>query len=127
MFAMAYSILKLHRKTLLKMGMADLIKFLQNGLASDFRYDDDYVIEKSLRGNLQDLRLSGLDHAGPPPDQELPQKPFCLADRRMRLTVAGERLATNSVTPTKFPDSELPEVVTGCLSCVLPCCAGSGK
>ena len=109
------------------MGMADLIKFLQNGLASDFRYDDDYVIEKSLRGNLQDLRLSGLHHAGPPPDHELPQKPFCLADRRMRLTVAGERLATNSVTPTKFPDSELPEVVTGCLSCVLPCCAGSGK
>ena len=102
MFAMAYTILRLHRKTLLKMGMDDLIEFLQKSLASDFRYDDDYVIEQTLRENLQELRSSRMHHAGPPPDHELPQKPFGLVD-----ISAQERMAVLGRTPVREEEKEL--------------------
>ena len=102
MFAMAYTILRLHRKTLLKMGMDELIEFLQKSLASDFRYDDDYVIEQTLRENLQDLRSSRMHHAGPPPDHELPQKPFGLVDISLQ-----ERLVVLGRTPVREEEKEL--------------------
>jgi len=79
MFAMAYTILKLHRKTLLKMGMDDLLEFLQKTMETDFGYDDDSVIE-SLKEYLAELRSSGLLAAGPIPEAEKPQKPFGLLD-----------------------------------------------
>ena len=88
---------RLHRKTLLKMQMDELIEFLQKSLAEDFLYEEDYVIETALRENLHELRSSRLSTAGiditaslpgnstfysttsgPPPDAELPQKPFGL-------------------------------------------------
>ena len=71
---------RLHRKTLLKMQMDELIEFLQKTLAEDFFYEDDFVIENALRENLQELRSGRLHTAGPPPDAELPQKPFGLVD-----------------------------------------------
>jgi len=80
MFATAFTILRMHRKTLLKMQMDELIEFLQKTLAEDFLFEDDYVIETALRENLQELRSSRLHSAGPPPDAELPQKPFGLVD-----------------------------------------------
>ena len=80
MFATAFTILRLHRKTLLKMGMDELIEFLQKSLAEDFLYEEDYVIEQALRENLHELRSSRLSTAGPPPDAELPQKPFGLVE-----------------------------------------------
>jgi len=78
MFAMAYTILKLHRKALLKMGMDELLEFLQKTMESDFGYEDDYVIETALKEALAELRSSRLHTAGPPPDSERPQKPFGL-------------------------------------------------
>lgn len=83
--------------------MDELIEFLQQTLAVDFYFEDDYVIEQALRENLQELRSSRLHTAGdslklallilcadcnnkklnvtgPPPDVELPQKPFGLVD-----------------------------------------------
>ena len=78
MLTMAYTILKLHRKTLLKMGMDELMEFLQKTLEKDFGFDDDFVIETALRENLAELRSARLHTAGPPPDNELPQKPFGL-------------------------------------------------
>lgn len=80
MIAVAYTILKLHRKSLLKMGMDELMEFLQKTLESDFGYEDDVVIETSLRESLAELRSARLLSPGPPPDQELPQKPFGLVD-----------------------------------------------
>ena len=84
------------------MQMDELIEFLQQTLAVDFYFEDDYVIEQALRENLQELRSSRLHTAGdslkltlllnvfctnkklnvtgPPPDVELPQKPFGLVD-----------------------------------------------
>jgi len=78
MFAMAYTILKLHRKALLKMGMDELLEFLQKTMENDFGYDDDYVIETALKECLAELRSSRLHTAGPPPENEKPQKPFGL-------------------------------------------------
>ena len=78
MFAMAYTILKLHRKALLKMGMDELLEFLQKTMETDFGFDDDYVIETALKESLAELRSSRLHTAGPPPDSEKPQKPFGL-------------------------------------------------
>ena len=84
------------------MGMDDLIEYLQKSLAVDFRYDDDIVIEQALRENLQELRSSRLHHAGPPPDHELPQKPFGLVDisRQERQAVLGR-------TPVREEEKEL--------------------
>ena len=80
MIAMAYNILKLHRKSLLKMGMDELMEFLQKTLESDFGYEDDFVIETALKDSLAELRSARLHTAGPPPDSEKPQKPFGLLE-----------------------------------------------
>jgi len=102
MFAMAYTILKLHRKALLKMGMDELLEFLQKTMETDFGFDDDYVIETALKESLAELRSSRLHTAGPPPDSEKPQKPFGLhsfptpeeeaAKARRNPTTQGDRL-----------------------------------
>jgi len=78
MIAMAYTILKLHRKSLLKMEMDELMEFLQKTLETDFGYEDDFVIETALKESLADLKSSKLHTAGPPPESEKPQKPFGL-------------------------------------------------
>ena len=78
MIAMAYTILKLHRKSLLKMEMDELMEFLQKTLETDFGYEDDFVIETALKESLADLKSSKLHTAGPPPESEKPQKPFSL-------------------------------------------------
>ena len=46
------------------MQMDELIEFLQQTLAVDFYFEDDYVIEQALRENLQELRSSRLHTAG---------------------------------------------------------------
>lgn len=76
--AMSYTLLRLHRKTLLKMGMEEMIDFLQARLEQDFGYHDDAAME-ALQGAMEELRKGGL--AVPPgraPPQELPQRPFGL-------------------------------------------------
>jgi len=79
MIAMAYTILWLHRRKLMKMQMDDGIEYLQIMVAKDFGYDDDAVIER-LRENMHDLRSHRLDHPGRPGDEELPKKPYGLVD-----------------------------------------------
>jgi len=93
--AMAYTLLKMHRKTLLKLGMDDILQFLQVTLTNlmvinltnevilqvrlehEFGFDDDTVIA-NLKECLDELRKGKLDYAGSPPSHELPQKPFGL-------------------------------------------------
>ena len=53
---------------------------LQKSLEADFGYEDDFVVETALRESLAELRSARLHSAGPPPDHELPQKPFGLVD-----------------------------------------------
>lgn len=74
---MSYTLLKLHRKTLLKMGMEDLIEFLQIHLERDFGYHDDAAIE-ALQVSLEELKRYRLDHPGKATQEELPRRPFGL-------------------------------------------------
>ncbi|XP_067915587.1 USP6 N-terminal-like protein isoform X2 [Heterodontus francisci] len=71
--AMSYTILKLHKKHLMKLSMEDLIEFLQESLAKDFFFDDDFVIDQ-LQNSMSELKRSKLDlpPAGKP--EEFPQK-----------------------------------------------------
>ena len=46
MIGMAYNILRMHRRYLMKLGMDELIEHLQIHLEKDFGYEDDVVIEK---------------------------------------------------------------------------------
>lgn len=76
--AMSYTLLRLHRKALLKMGMEEMIDFLQARLEQDFGYHDDAAME-ALQASTEELRRHGL--AVPPgraPASELPQRPFGL-------------------------------------------------
>ena len=73
--AMAFNILKLHQKTLLKMDMERLMEFLQKSLPEDFGYEDDVTME-SLKDCLDELRSSKLITRVPLPNSELPQKKF---------------------------------------------------
>ena len=54
LLAMAYNILKLHSKTLIKMDMDLISQFFQKTLPSSFGFEDDFVIE-SLRESVDEL------------------------------------------------------------------------
>ncbi|XP_077090157.1 USP6 N-terminal-like protein isoform X2 [Siphateles boraxobius] len=73
--AMSYTILKLHKKTLLKLSMEDLVKFLQVTLSKDFCFEDDFVIEQ-LQNSMSELRRSKLELPPPGKEDEFPKKPL---------------------------------------------------
>ncbi|XP_035281325.1 USP6 N-terminal-like protein isoform X2 [Anguilla anguilla] len=73
--AMSYTVLKLHKKHLLKLSMEDLVDFLQVSLAKDFFFDDDFVIEQ-LQNSMSELRRSKLELPAPGKEDELPKKPL---------------------------------------------------
>ncbi|XP_050963393.1 USP6 N-terminal-like protein isoform X1 [Labeo rohita] len=75
--AMSYTILKLHKKTLLKFSMEDLVKFLQVTLSKDFFFEDDFVIEQ-LQNSMSELRRSKLELPPPGKEDEYPKKPLGL-------------------------------------------------
>lgn len=73
--AMSYTILKLHKKTLMKCSMEDLVKFLQVTLSKDFFFEDDIVIEQ-LQNSMSELKRYKLDLPPPGNEEELPKKPL---------------------------------------------------
>uniref|UniRef100_A0A671N3P8 USP6 N-terminal-like protein n=1 Tax=Sinocyclocheilus anshuiensis TaxID=1608454 RepID=A0A671N3P8_9TELE len=73
--AMSYTILKLHKKMLLKLSMEELVKFLQVTLSKDFFFEDDFVIEQ-LQHSMSELRRSKLELPPPGKDDEFPKKPL---------------------------------------------------
>lgn len=71
--AMAFTILRMHRKKLLKMrDMDEITDFLQCQLHRDFGYSDDFVI-KVLEQSMTDLRRFKMDLPPPPQECELPK------------------------------------------------------
>ena len=46
MIGMAYTIVRVHRRYLMKLGMDELIEHLQISLEKDFGFEDDVVVEK---------------------------------------------------------------------------------
>lgn len=83
LIAMAFTILRMHRRYLMKCGIDEAIEHLQIQMENDFGFEDDVVVEK-LRENMHDLRSQRMDHPGRAPSEELPTKPFGL------LTIAQE-------------------------------------
>ncbi|NXA04939.1 US6NL protein, partial [Sapayoa aenigma] len=73
--AMSYTILKLHRKHLMKLQMEELVKFLQESLAKDFFYEDDFVIEQ-LQSSIAELRRAKMDLPVAGKEDEFPKKPL---------------------------------------------------
>lgn len=74
MVAMAYTILKLHKKAILKLNDMDLlVNFIQVKLHKDFGFEDDIVIYH-LEKSLEELKRAKLDYPGPPPPNELPKR-----------------------------------------------------
>lgn len=74
--AMAFTILRIHRKKLLKMkDMDEMTDFLQTQLHKDFGHDDDFVI-KILEQSMADLKRYKLDLPPPPQPVELPKYEF---------------------------------------------------
>ncbi|XP_065599807.1 USP6 N-terminal-like protein [Cyrtonyx montezumae] len=71
--AMSYTILKIHRKHLMKLQMEELVEFLQETLAKDFFYEDDYVIEQ-LQNSISELKRAKLDLPVAGKEDEFPKK-----------------------------------------------------
>ncbi|KAM9366765.1 USP6 N-terminal-like protein isoform 1-T1 [Symphorus nematophorus] len=73
--AMSYTILKIHKKRLLKMSLEELREFLQERIAQTFFYSDDVIIEQ-LQASMTELRKMKLDLPPPGKPDELPRKPL---------------------------------------------------
>lgn len=73
--AMSYTILKLHKKHLMKLSMEELVEFLQETLAKDFFFEDDFVIEQ-LQVSMTELKRAKLDLPEPGKEDEYPRKPL---------------------------------------------------
>ncbi|XP_028669678.1 USP6 N-terminal-like protein isoform X2 [Erpetoichthys calabaricus] len=71
--AMSYTVLKLHKKHLMKLSMEDLVEFLQETLAKDFFFDDDFVIDQ-LQNSMSELKRSKLDLPPPGKEDEFPKR-----------------------------------------------------
>lgn len=74
--AMAFTILRIHHKKLIKMkDMDEMTDFLQSKLHKDFGHDDNYVI-KVLEQSMSDLKRFKMDLPPPPQPCELPKYEF---------------------------------------------------
>ncbi|XP_042367676.1 USP6 N-terminal-like protein [Plectropomus leopardus] len=73
--SMSYTILKLHKKHLMKLSMEELVEFLQVTLSKDFFFEDDFVIEQ-LQASMTELRRAKLELPAPGKDEEFPKKPL---------------------------------------------------
>ncbi|XP_075568042.1 TBC1 domain family member 3K-like [Pelecanus crispus] len=92
--AMAYTILKLHKKRLLKMTLEDLREFLQEKIAASLQYEDDAVIEQ-LQVSMTELRKMKFDLPPPAKPEEFPRKPLGLELSLNPVAVKGN-VAANS-------------------------------
>ncbi|OQR74120.1 USP6 N-terminal protein-like, partial [Tropilaelaps mercedesae] len=85
---MSYTLLKLHCRNLLRMGMDQLVHFLQYRLEQDFGYNDDAAIE-ALQHCMQELKTAKLSLPSCTDEErelERPTRPFGVVDN---LSVLG--------------------------------------
>lgn len=74
--SMSYTLLRLHKKAILRKNLEELINFLQVDLEKDFGYDDDEVIDSVFK-SIKELKRRKLDRPSDEPSaDELPTKPF---------------------------------------------------
>ncbi|XP_022832315.1 USP6 N-terminal-like protein isoform X2 [Spodoptera litura] len=94
--AMAYTILKLHKKAIMKLNDMDLIvNYIQ--LHKDFGFEDDIVIYH-LERSMEELKRAKLDYPGPPPPNELPKRQLGLFVEPDKKSKIGQRAENFSET-----------------------------
>ncbi|XP_069375877.1 USP6 N-terminal-like protein isoform X2 [Paralichthys olivaceus] len=110
--AMSYTLLKLHKKHLMKLSMEELVEFLQVTLSKNFYYEDDIVIEQ-LQASMTELRRAKLDLPAPGKDDEFPKKPLGQLPPELAAAVVVNHVANGQshVEPADPPRdrSPLPE------------------
>ncbi|XP_069688332.1 USP6 N-terminal-like protein isoform X5 [Periplaneta americana] len=116
---MAYNLLKMHRRALSRLGMDEILQYLQVRLERDFGFDDDTAMT-NLERALDELKRAKLDYPGPPPQHELPRRPFGLfteptferkVGRRSSEFSAAERATRESVVLRR--DAAITEPIAG--------------
>ncbi|XP_022832317.1 USP6 N-terminal-like protein isoform X3 [Spodoptera litura] len=96
--AMAYTILKLHKKAIMKLNDMDLIvNYIQVKLHKDFGFEDDIVIYH-LERSMEELKRAKLDYPGPPPPNELPKRQLGLFVEPDKKSKIGQRAENFSET-----------------------------
>ncbi|XP_048401970.1 uncharacterized protein LOC125459510 isoform X1 [Stegostoma tigrinum] len=110
--AMAYTIMKLHKKHLMKMSLEDLREFLQEIMSKNFQYDDDVVIEQ-LERSMVELRKLKLELPPPAKADEFPNKPLgqefavTLIPEKDNIIVNGKNEKVNSISNNFEPDNDV--------------------
>ncbi|XP_074131118.1 USP6 N-terminal-like protein [Sminthopsis crassicaudata] len=99
--AMAYTVLKLHRKRLLKMSLEELREFLQEKLAGPWPHEDDAVLDH-LQASMAELRRMKCELPPPAKLEELPKKPLGV-DLSLGLVINGQSKAARTQSPTLSP------------------------
>nr|XP_022915710.1 USP6 N-terminal-like protein isoform X1 [Onthophagus taurus] len=90
--AMAYTILKMHKRSLMKLkDMDSITQFIQVKLYKDFLYDEDAVIQM-LERSMDELKKSKLDLPPPASKEELPNRPFGIFIEPTFEQIVGHRL-----------------------------------
>ncbi|XP_067902492.1 ecotropic viral integration site 5 protein homolog isoform X2 [Heterodontus francisci] len=110
--AMAYTIMKLHKKRLVKMSLEDLREFLQEIMSKNFHYDDDVVIDQ-LEKSMVELRKLKLELPPPAKPEEFPNKPLgqeisvTLIPEKNNIMANGKNEKVNSLSNDIEPDNEV--------------------
>ena len=109
--AMAYHILKMFRKQILKMDLEGIAPLLQEEIPG-YNFDDDEIME-SLQETIIELKRSKLFHSPPPTSEELPTKqPGTLPERNSYITASkrarsmGDRKSVIEVPHGRPPSPE---------------------
>ncbi|XP_028814047.1 USP6 N-terminal-like protein isoform X2 [Denticeps clupeoides] len=104
--AMAYTVLKIHKKRLLKMGLEDLREFLQEQISESFNLSDDIVIEQ-LQASMSELRKMKLDLPPPAKGDEQPKKPLGLERPVLLIPVKPQPTVAETKASTQPTTSQL--------------------
>ncbi|KAK2563822.1 USP6 N-terminal-like protein [Acropora cervicornis] len=91
--AMAYNIMKMHRKIFVKMGLEEVVQFLQERMHS-YPYDDDEVVDM-LQATMFELKRLGLDTPPAPSREEFPSLPPGASLKRGHFQTASARARKN--------------------------------
>ncbi|TRY90683.1 hypothetical protein DNTS_018249 [Danionella cerebrum] len=97
--AMAYTLLLLHKKCLLKMSLEELRELLQEKIGENIYLSDDLVIEQ-LKASMAELHKMKLDLPPPAKPEEFPRKPLGL-ELPGGLTLKRAKLNPSQDTPDK--------------------------
>ncbi|XP_034424823.1 USP6 N-terminal-like protein isoform X2 [Hippoglossus hippoglossus] len=92
--AMSYTVLKIHKKRLVKMSLEELREFLQERIAQTFFYSDDVIVEQ-LQASMSELRKMKLDFPPPGKPDELPRKPL---GQELPVLLSPVRVKTSSAS-----------------------------